>query len=779
MLSQELRHAAITLLLCAVPCLLAEPASRFKPLGTSIGIGGVGDSLVGPGPTKPRYYIDYTYVNATLDLVSIDPDTGAVQVFPNPVFTEWSPKTMVVGPDGNLYLGTAPNAHLLRLETASGKFTDLGRPSSTEGYIWQTAVGTDGKIYGCTYPSAKLVRYDPTTGISEDLGSMDPVQLYARYLAASADGFLYIGIGLNAAHLVAYEISTGAHRDILPAEYHVAGVFPYIRPGNDGKVYASMNGQNFRLEGFTITAITATTAAAAPAPPRNVFADGRSISVSNLTVQVADTHGKVTTFPYTYAGHPLPIFRAGLGPDSMLYASTAMPFNLIGADPALGSPSILNQLGGGEAYSLVGNAGRLLIAAYAGNAPLMSLDPTRPMISGGSNPNPVLVNYQGADNSWRPQSMIAAQDGKIYIGAVAGYGKLNGPLTVWDPGTNHVAQYFLYDDQSVVSVAASGGVIVGGTSISGGGGSFPTATQARLFIWDPASSIKTFETIPVPTASTIANLISVGGMIYGAAGNTFFAFDPQARQVTSSSKLSFTPLSSCMRLAPDGNLWGLTSTGVFEIDLKTMAASQVAASPQSVSAGMDIDASNIYFGSGSTLYSYQWAPLRVVNAASGRPILAPDSIASIFADTIPPGVNAVTIHDAAGQDYTAAVLYSIAGQVSFLVPSAAAPGFGQVTVAGMTSPIEIRLVAPGIFATEPQSGYLMLYGTGIRHRGDLSQIVVQFGNVTALVLYAGPQGQYEGLDQLNVQLPPDLSGPITLRLWVQGISANVVSLILP
>jgi len=49
--------------------------------------------------------------------------------------------------------------------------------------------------------------------------------------------------------------------------------------------------------------------------------------------------------------------------------------------------------------------------------------------------------------------------------------------------------------------------------------------------------------------------------------------------------------------------------------------------------------------------------------------------------------------------------------------------------------------------------YLSFYGTGIRGRSSLSNVAVTIGGVSAQVLYAGPQGTYPGLDQVNVGLP--------------------------
>ena len=71
----------------------------------------------------------------------------------------------------------------------------MGRPSTTESYIWQLALAADKRLYGYTYPGAKLVRFDPATGASEDLGRMDDQQQYARSVAADDHGFVYVGIG--------------------------------------------------------------------------------------------------------------------------------------------------------------------------------------------------------------------------------------------------------------------------------------------------------------------------------------------------------------------------------------------------------------------------------------------------------------------------------------------------------------------------------------------------------------------------------------------------------
>jgi uncharacterized protein (TIGR03437 family) len=70
-----------------------------------------------------------------------------------------------------------------------------------------------------------------------------------------------------------------------------------------------------------------------------------------------------------------------------------------------------------------------------------------------------------------------------------------------------------------------------------------------------------------------------------------------------------------------------------------------------------------------------------------------------------------------------------------------------------------------------------LYGTGIRGRSSLSNVVAQVGGVPATVAYAGPQPQFDGLDQVNVYAPRSLAGAgeVPVVLTVDGVTANVVT----
>jgi uncharacterized protein (TIGR03437 family) len=55
---------------------------------------------------------------------------------------------------------------------------------------------------------------------------------------------------------------------------------------------------------------------------------------------------------------------------------------------------------------------------------------------------------------------------------------------------------------------------------------------------------------------------------------------------------------------------------------------------------------------------------------------------------------------------------------------------------------------------------------------------VTVGGVSVPVIYAGKQGAFAGLDQVNFQLPASLAGKgvVTIQLTAAGIPANPVTI---
>ena len=586
----------------------AQETGRFEQLGKYRGLGGLVASAVafGPSPGSERVYLSYLYIDNTIDVVAVDPRTGQFQVFPNPAPTESGARCMAVGPDGNEYLGTLPGAHLLKLDVKAGRLIDLGRPSSTEQYIWDVNFGPDGKLYGATYPQSKLVRYDPKTRKLEDLGRMDPVEQYAHYVAGSDDGFVYVGIGTSKANIAAYQISTGEHREILPAEFQVVGQATVYR-GQDGSVYGAIAGHHFRMKGWAATAIA--DAEASPAVETRRLQDGRTVEIHDKVLRLKDAKtGAITEQGFGYEGNDLPLFRIGFGPDGELYGSSVLPIHFVKLDRAKHTLPDLGGLGGGEIYSFLSHGKKLLMAAYAGSAPLMAFDPSRPFGKEPGASNPALVNFQGSDSGWRPQAFINGPENLVFLGAVAGYGKLGGPLTIWDTATDSVEQFHhVVADQSVVTLTWWKDRLVGGTTVGGGGGSHPTQNEAKLFVWDPKTHKKAFEITPVANAKSIDDLIAApNGLVYGVAAGVLFAFDPESHSIKDHKPLPFSgTIYNSVGIGPDGRIWGLTREGIFSIDTRTNQATLMARSPQKITGGFALRDNWIYFICGPSVHRYQ------------------------------------------------------------------------------------------------------------------------------------------------------------------------------
>jgi uncharacterized protein (TIGR03437 family) len=184
----------------------------------------------------------------------------------------------------------------------------------------------------------------------------------------------------------------------------------------------------------------------------------------------------------------------------------------------------------------------------------------------------------------------------------------------------------------------------------------------------------------------------------------------------------------------------------------------------------------------------------------------------------------VTVKDATGQSQLANLYFASFGKINFALPPGLASGRASVTLTnsiGKSASLDVAIgsVAPALFTADstgvgppaayalivaidgsetslptfacfPAVGcspstipfasgtavYLTLYGTGIRGRSALSAVSVTIGGAPAIVTYAGPQGTYPALDQVNIFVPLALAeaGNIDLKLTVDGITANTV-----
>ena len=589
---------------------LAQSQGRFELIADYHGIGGANATVVGPGPApgSQRLYISYTYNQNTFDILSIDPDTGASTVLTNPVPGESSAYGLVAGPDGNIYMGTAPKAHFVELDPKRGTLVDLGRPAASEEWIFDVAFGSDKRLYGVTYPRAKLVRYTPQTGALEDLGRLDPTEQYARYIVSSDDGFLYVGIGSGKANVAVYQVASMQRKEILPADAQTPGIAKVYR-GQDGNIYASVGTRTFQCNHWAATEITDTH----PAERKQALGDGRMAAVTGehghlkLSVSHPGANDEVDR-DVAYSGEKLGLFRIAFGPDDVLYGSSVLPIHLVQFDQARHSVSEIGDLGAGEVYSFLNHGGRLLMGAYAAQAPLMFYKPGAPFHPGpaGSEGNPVLYSPHGIAAAWRPMSMVEGPDHAVYIGSIATYGELESPLLKFDPESGSSTQYPVLHDQSIACLTVWHNLIIGGSSIRGGPGSHPTQASASIFAWDPEAVRMEFDLVPVSGKAAISDLIvGPNDHIYGFADDVLFEFDPKMQAVISRQPVPFSsPIYDSVALDRSGTIWGLAKEGIFTINTRTSKVQLVARAPAAITGGFAMREGKIYFIAGSSVYSY-------------------------------------------------------------------------------------------------------------------------------------------------------------------------------
>jgi uncharacterized protein (TIGR03437 family) len=199
------------------------------------------------------------------------------------------------------------------------------------------------------------------------------------------------------------------------------------------------------------------------------------------------------------------------------------------------------------------------------------------------------------------------------------------------------------------------------------------------------------------------------------------------------------------------------------------------------------------------------------------------------------GGSTLTVRDSAGVERLAPLFYADYIQVQYQIPAGTAPGQATITSTSgngivVTGRVEIKPVSPGIFmhfvdnrAVRSETGivwipvgylvrvrdgqqtgeplfnwdpeqattgkvvapidlgpetdqvWLVLSGSGMRHRSSLENVSLKIGGISVPVGYMGAQGQYAALDQVNVLLPRTLAGRglVDVELTVDGEPANI------
>ncbi len=229
-----------------------------------------------------------------------------------------------------------------------------------------------------------------------------------------------------------------------------------------------------------------------------------------------------------------------------------------------------------------------------------------------------------------------------------------------------------------------------------------------------------------------------------------------------------------------------------------------------------------------------------VSAASfAATAVASESIVSAFGNGLAGGIQvaastplptsltgvSVRVRDGAGIERAAPLFFVSPGQINYQVPVGTMVGAATVTVTRdnqtvARSGIQVAGSSPGLFAanangqgaaaavalrigpngkqqyeavtqfdsaqnrvvtrtlnfgTGREDLYLLLFGTGLRYR-RAGNVTVSIGGVQTQALYAGAQGGFVGLDQINVLVPRSLAGrgEVDVTVTIDGRTSNTV-----
>ncbi|WP_309122188.1 OmpL47-type beta-barrel domain-containing protein [Paenibacillus sp.] len=552
-------------------------------------------------------------VFAVMDALTRD----VLRTYPLPgVESAWGVKAAT---DGRVYIGTHYDGRLYRYTPGTLEFENLGR-FGTETHVFSMTAGPDGKMYAGTYPSGKLYVFDPATEDIVDLGVVEAGQRYVRSLAYDAErDALYAGAGGTLSRIYKYS-PDGTRKEILGGLIPGGGdtyAFPYGMdfdedrlfvkfsngdllvvkpddtidyydpngmdihsgqvapiPGQPGRALFTLGGQLYAYDSATqsstlIKQLESTTN----------FQDGEFIDLGSpdwpgLTFVGMGSYGHVIYYnletghaevaPANYGGAPILIQSIHAGPDNKMYVAGYMS-GFASYDPATGEVSESNPLG--QIESSVVRGGKLILGAYAG-ARILEYDPALPF----SKTNPrELFNLRGQGQD-RPFAMAydPAND-RLAVGTVPNTTSLQGALATYDFATGELNVYEnIVPNQSVISLTFKDGLLYAGTTVYGGlGTSGPTETNAKLFVFDPATKRKVFETIPATGRKGVTGLtVGPDGNVWGVAEDYIFKLNPDTRRFDyRAAKLrrygsSTTWAWAFLHPGEDGNLYG-TSRGQF------------------------------------------------------------------------------------------------------------------------------------------------------------------------------------------------------------------------
>ena len=478
----------------------------------------------------------------------------------------------------------------------------------------------DGRIWAGTYPNNQLVSFNPQNSSLQNHGQLakESWAQYPRSIAADAHGWVYVGSGLAASQIYAYNIQSHATQALLPSTQRVSGA-AVVGQSESNVVYARNGQQQFMLANGKASGLSARDQVAASnlkTGAQNMvdrdFPSGRrlvSVDMHDRTLVTRDASGqqKSVKFNYTTQGAAL-TFVCATG-DNKVCGGTRFPmhtFYYSAGDNKFDSKQLPRQP---NVMAALGS--RLYVAAYPDGKLFQESE------NGKNEFDEVLNSYPTIN---RPHAMVIMGGGsQIALAGTPEYGMTGGGMMFWNRSSGQkttVDHWHLVPNHSVQAmIELSNGMLLGGTTVAPGtGGVTKAGNSGELFLMDANSHEVRWHGAPVPGAKTITDLtVGADGLVYGLADSVdLFVFNPNNRQVVSVNRFSrelgpsvFAQGTRAFVKGADGSIYVLLYNGIGKVDTKAHTVSRVVSSPVRITVGGAAANGRIYFGSNNHLYSWK------------------------------------------------------------------------------------------------------------------------------------------------------------------------------
>lgn len=484
-------------------------------------------------------------------LFSFDPETRELTHIAAGVAGERVLYDGSVGPDGRLYFGTYPNAKVVAYDPATGDFEDYGTQTTDAAYVFSLGI-VDGEIWAGTGPVPHLYVIDPATGERREIHPPDHVMANTQWFIGIAQRADTVHVRLSPRgnyDSAVLDLATGQW-----AEEVIPSVF-----GSDPTAVDSRGVTYLLSEGTLVGHDTRTLELLPTGFADTELPDVLAEQVGTYGMEVLDLPGAgesvvgLSTDGDLWAYHletgtasvtraeiapaPAEAHGLGVGPDGNTY---------IGAYLSSGSMTRVDAetleleplRGPKQADAIATHGDELVVTSYPGA--VVHAGNLEEEWRWGTNPRHVLTLERGEPYFQDRINGVVSTGDRLAIGTIPDYGELGGALTLVDTETGELEFHRdVVPDQSVISLAYADGLIYGGTAISGGLSSTPTATEARLFVWDVESASLVWEGPVSDEAGYVAGLSwGADGMLAGGTSDgLLFELDPATYEITWTARL--------------------------------------------------------------------------------------------------------------------------------------------------------------------------------------------------------------------------------------------------